>query len=294
MKELDDFLKLSICAEFYALASTHYQKALSLLESKKRNPMLWDVITWELSTASYTIAKLYFEAKAEEKETREKIIAYLQTALKNCDLDVHGAKYEDFFQRTGDVHFMLGYSHEALLAMPVDGEKKRKSLIYLTFFHFDKSLGIYAASGRFYEFVNVAIFEMEFLLGLINETSTLNVKLKYLSNVADLIHQFVRVLEWQRRLAKEEGAEPVIEDTRMAPVLLKLEEKIKNLFMAMIKCVNSSTIKSKEAKLTPLKKMFSYLLRTSSANQSVRELSAILLENLTRVHVDLINSDLLN
>lgn len=291
LKELNDFLKLSVCSEFYALASAHYQKGLSLLESKKRNPTLWDVITWELSTATYTIGKLYFEAKADEKETRERIIAYLQVALKNCDLDVHGAKYEDFFQRTGDIHFMLGFSHEALLAMPVEGEKKRKSLIYLTFFHFDKALVIYAGSGRLYEFVNVSIFEMEFILSLIHETTgaTLNVKMKYLCNVAELLAQFVRMQKWFGDCDEERSRITAAgeEDHRLGPVLLKLEEKMKTFFMTMIKCINSSTIKSKDAKLAPIKKMFSYLLRNASAEQSVRELSVILLENFQRVLLDL-------
>lgn len=289
LKELEDCLKLSICAEFYAVACSHYQKALSLLESKKRNPTLWDVITWELSTASYTIAKLYFEAKtAADRNMRDKIIAYLQTALKNCDLR-NGPKYEDFFQRTGDVHFMLGFSHEALLAMPVESEKKRKSLIYLTFFHFGKALTIYATSGRFYEFVNVAIFEMDFLLGIVTQAggAMLNVKMKYLANVSELIDQFVRVLEMQQPAGVED-------DERLVPVMLKLEERIKNYFMAMIKYINSSAIKSKETRVAPFKRMFAHLLRTTSGELDVQELSAILLERLQKIQIDLLNSELKN
>lgn len=296
LKELDDLLKLSICAEFYSLALSHYQKALRLLESKKQNPTLWDVITWELSTASYTIAKLYFEAKAEEKETREKIIVYLQAALKNCDLDVHGAKYEEFYQRTGDIHFMLGFSHESMLSMPVENEKKRKSLVYLTFFHFEKAIGIYTTSGRFYEFVNVAIFEMDFVLGLTNGPGSFSGKLKYMANVGDLIAQSVRVLATQQKML-EEGAdgEDNVEDLRMVPVLSKLEEKVKNYFMALIKCLNASTVKNKDPKLVPLKKMFSYMLRnvSSSSSLSVLEMTTILFESLRRVHIDLQASDLL-
>lgn len=320
LKELDEFMRLSICAEFYSLATMNYQKGLSLLESKKRNPTLWDVITWELSTASYTIAKLFFEAKSseagggEERETREKTISYLQTALKNCDLDLHSARYEDFYQRTGDVHFMLGFSHEALLAMPVETEKKKKSLVYLTFFHYDKSLLVYETSNRFYEFVNVAIFEVDFLTGAVNETATtMNQKWKYLGNVKELIGQFVRVLEaLQRDETEREGDRKeqandekdkqderkvdceVEEDERLLPVLLKLEDKVKAYLMAMIKCVNGSSIKSKEAKLAPLKKMFSYLLRNVNAEIRVQELVKVLLTNFGKVHGDLISLELGN
>lgn len=286
LKESNMIMKFPICAEFYALASSHYQKALTLLESKKRNPTLWDVITWELSSASYQFAKLFFEANPEEtdRETREKIIAYLQAALKNCDLDVHGAKYDEFLQRTSDIHFMLAFSHVMLL--PGCEEKKRKSYVYLAFFHFGKSL---AVSGRFHDLFNVASFEMTFLLSLIEDKKTsLNTKLKYLTNLAEMMAQCVRGLQLQSEEEEEEG---VVDDERVVPVLLKFEEKLKTFLMTLIKCINGSAIKSKEAKLAPMKKMFSYLLRNAKATLGVRELSAILLESFQRVHQDLISAD---
>lgn len=289
LKESNMIMKFPICAEFYALASSHYQKALTLLESKKRNPTLWDVITWELSSASYQFAKLYFEANPEEtdRETREKIIAYLQAALKNCDLDVHGARYEEFLQRTSDIHFMLGFSHVMLLPSCVKGEKKWKSYVYLAFFHFGKSL----ASGRFYDLFNVAIFEVEFLLSLIDDKKTsLNTKLKYLANLAEMMAQCVRGLQLEAE-EERDGSPVVVEDERVVPVLLRFEEKLKAFLMALIKCINSSAIKSKEAKLAPVKKMFSYLLRNANASLSARELSAVLLESFQRVHQDLISAD---
>lgn len=292
-KELDDCMKLSICGELYSLATAYYQKALGLLESKRRNPALWEVITWELSTSSYTIAKLYFETKSDEGETREKTISYLQTALKNCVLDTNSARYEEFYQRTGDVHFMLGFSHEGLLAMPMDSEKKRKSLIHLTFFHYDKALSVYEASNRLYEFANVAVFELDFLQSLLTEPGSVNMKLKYLANVKALLEQFVRVLENRAKV-------DCVEDARVGPVLLKVEEKLKNFFMALIKCLNSgnSTVKSKETKLAPLKKMFAYLLRSNSHQMTSavigNELTVILMESFKKILLDLINSDLLN
>lgn len=45
----------------YDSAFTHYQRALAILESKKRNCNLWEVVTWELSTGKFTLGKHMLE-----------------------------------------------------------------------------------------------------------------------------------------------------------------------------------------------------------------------------------------
>ena len=43
---------------FYNKALASYQKALQVLGSRKSNPMIWDTITWDLSTTLFTMATL--------------------------------------------------------------------------------------------------------------------------------------------------------------------------------------------------------------------------------------------
>lgn len=45
----------------YENAFTSYQRALTILESKKQNSQLWDLVTWELSSGKFTLAKLMQE-----------------------------------------------------------------------------------------------------------------------------------------------------------------------------------------------------------------------------------------
>lgn len=45
----------------YESAFTSYQRALTILESKKQNSQLWDVVNWELSSGKFTLAKHMFE-----------------------------------------------------------------------------------------------------------------------------------------------------------------------------------------------------------------------------------------
>lgn len=42
---------------FYNEAFSYYEKAQDILGSRKSNPELWDLVNWELSTATFTLAK---------------------------------------------------------------------------------------------------------------------------------------------------------------------------------------------------------------------------------------------
>lgn len=44
--------------QIYENAFHHYNRALGILGSKKDNPELWDILTWELSTSTFTWAQL--------------------------------------------------------------------------------------------------------------------------------------------------------------------------------------------------------------------------------------------
>lgn len=43
--------------KFYDLAFSNYQRALGILENRKQNPVLWDLVIWELSTGTFTLAQ---------------------------------------------------------------------------------------------------------------------------------------------------------------------------------------------------------------------------------------------
>lgn len=58
-----DFFFKKTC---YENAFSYYQRALTILESKKQNSELWNLVTWELSSGKFTLAKLmqdYFRSK---------------------------------------------------------------------------------------------------------------------------------------------------------------------------------------------------------------------------------------
>ena len=56
---------------FYGKAIASYQKALQVLGERKYNPVVWDSVNWELSTALYTMATLLQDYPACVKVSRD-------------------------------------------------------------------------------------------------------------------------------------------------------------------------------------------------------------------------------
>lgn len=63
LNESKEFSFKKVC---YENAFTSYQRALTILESKKQNSKLWDLVTWELSSGKLTLGKLMMEFFADE------------------------------------------------------------------------------------------------------------------------------------------------------------------------------------------------------------------------------------
>lgn len=62
--EMDEFSFKKIC---YESGFTSYERALAVLELRKNNPELWDLVHWELSCAKYSLGKLMTEHFKENK-----------------------------------------------------------------------------------------------------------------------------------------------------------------------------------------------------------------------------------
>lgn len=43
--------------QFYDFAFKSYNRALAILETRKQNPVLWDLVVWELSTGTFALAQ---------------------------------------------------------------------------------------------------------------------------------------------------------------------------------------------------------------------------------------------
>lgn len=55
---LEDENNFSFKKVCYESAFSSYEKALAILESKKQNFQLWNIVTWELSSGKFTLSEL--------------------------------------------------------------------------------------------------------------------------------------------------------------------------------------------------------------------------------------------
>lgn len=76
--------------DFHNKELSSYQKALQVLGSRKTNPVIWDAVTWDLSTTLYNIATLLQDYPPTGNKVRK-----FQNSLNNIP-----CKFQTFFLGT--------------------------------------------------------------------------------------------------------------------------------------------------------------------------------------------------
>lgn len=61
---------------FYNEAFAYYEKAHDVLGSRKSNPELWDLVNWEMSTATFTLAKQMQDFSTADEVCEKTIYAF--------------------------------------------------------------------------------------------------------------------------------------------------------------------------------------------------------------------------
>lgn len=97
---------------FYDGAFTSYQRALGVLETRKCNPVLWDLVNWELSTSTFTLAQHIIDntpaARWMDPDAEQEIIELLLRSLKMCDTETVGERQVLYAFRQALVYQRLG------------------------------------------------------------------------------------------------------------------------------------------------------------------------------------------
>lgn len=93
---------------FYNEAFNYYEKAKDCLDTRKANAELWDLVQWELSTATFTLAKQLQDFSSADKnslaEASKEVLDLLQKSLKLCDVEHAGARQVLYSFRSGLIH----------------------------------------------------------------------------------------------------------------------------------------------------------------------------------------------
>ncbi|KAG4071255.1 hypothetical protein HA402_003959 [Bradysia odoriphaga] len=128
----------------YESAFYHYNRALGILGSRKDNPELselWDILTWELSTSTFTWAQMVMENTEEflqDDENYTKLNELWQKALKACDDKTSGPRQTLYKNRKAVIHARIGeIFYKLYVRERLAGKKVHSQLCHL---HDDKAI----------------------------------------------------------------------------------------------------------------------------------------------------------
>ncbi|XP_053667368.1 erythroid differentiation-related factor 1 [Anopheles marshallii] len=156
---------VNVQKKFYHEAFGYYQHALSTLGTRKENPELWSLVTWELSTATFNLAKQLQDHNVisvdgqggqtqSQEEIEQEVVDMLQRALKLCDQDNSGPKQVLYSFRAGLIHHRIASYHHMSYRYTVD-EHRRKTCLRLTKLHYEKAASIFENLSEPQEFLQI-------------------------------------------------------------------------------------------------------------------------------------------
>uniref|UniRef100_A0A182P9L4 Erythroid differentiation-related factor 1 n=1 Tax=Anopheles epiroticus TaxID=199890 RepID=A0A182P9L4_9DIPT len=149
--------------KFYNEAFEYYHRALGILGTRKDHPDMWSLVTWELSTATFNLAKQLQDHNViavdgqggqSQEEVEQEVVEMLQRALKLCDQDNSGPKQVLYSFRAGLIHHRIAsYYHMSYRSTAL--EHRRKTCLRLTKLHYEKAANIFESLSEPQEFLQI-------------------------------------------------------------------------------------------------------------------------------------------
>lgn len=244
--------------KMYQESFDSYNKALAILVNRKNNPEVWDMVTWELSTATFTLAKQMQDNSTEDEkidEIEREVLEMLMKSLKLCDLETNGPRHVLYCFRAGLIHHRIGSFYHQQLRRISDDTKKRTTL-QICRLNYEKSINLLQQLKEFKEFFQVQLERIALQEFLAEETSNNQTKIK---NYQITLNFFVESLEMLNQILR---AKSIVDEDETFNLLELFEKRLQNVLKSLTKLTMAKKIDQKLQ--TIYKKMFSFTLRSSS------------------------------
>ncbi|XP_026677661.1 erythroid differentiation-related factor 1-like [Diaphorina citri] len=255
----------------YNLALDHYTRALTVLAHRKHNSLIWDTVTWELSTALYNLAVLSQEfphyssnKKVHHREEMEReVVDLLQKALKYCDIDTPSPRQVVYQYRAAIIHHRLASLHHNSYRTHDDSDTKRK----LAMLHYEKSARLLTDLDNISDLLRVQL-ERIALAEYIADRSSVQNRIKHLQSALAFAVQCAPALDL---IASENGdscspnGEPDSALVDRTSLVQLLEQRLQVLLKSLTKlCWKNSSPKLAEMGVR-YKEAYSRLLKREGA-----------------------------
>uniref|UniRef100_A0A1B0D9L3 Uncharacterized protein n=1 Tax=Phlebotomus papatasi TaxID=29031 RepID=A0A1B0D9L3_PHLPP len=256
--------------KYYNEAFSCYNRALGMLKERKSNPQIWDILYWELSTATFILAQQMQDSWDEKCERYQEIMDLLHRSLKLCQTHSDVDRAKGYAYRTGQINTRFGMvcGNMVRYQSAECDEKKRKNMVQLCRFYYDKAVSIFREGDHLSECIEVLTDLLEFT----NSQIDFGGRVKILHFTMNVMKQIKEILEIYS--GPEEN-------------LKSLEIQCQNVFKNLVKVTISATNRSGREKegsvelLNVLKKMYSASLK--SPKDKDKTIKDKLLENIATI-----------
>ena len=264
---------LQMQKRMYQESFNSYHRALAILENRKENPELWDMVNWELSTATFNLAKQMQDCSASEGSTEElerEVLEMLKKALKLCDLETNSSRQVLYCFRAGLIYHRLGsFYHQSLRT--ISDDTKKRTILQLCRLNYEKSANLLESLKEFKDYFQVQVERIALQEHLAEESATIQQKIK------NYQHAFQHFLETLPMLQQLMEAKAVIDSEEIYSLMELFEKRLQHVLKTLTKLALSG--KKQDPKAEVYKKMFACTLRSSKVmelNQLVNHLITVL------------------
>lgn len=274
--EIQTCKTLQMQKKMYHESFNSYHRALMILENRKANPELWDMVTWELSTATFNLAKQMQDFSTNDTNTDElerDVLEMLMKALKLCDLEIASARQVLYSFRAGLIHHRLGSFYHQTLRNVVDDAKKRTTL-QLCRINYEKSSGLLESLKEFKDYFQVQMERIALQEFLAEESLTTQQKVK---NYQMAINHYYETF---KMLGHLQQAKTIMDSDEILTLLELLEKRLQHILKTLTKLAISGNKNNLKADV--YKKMFACTLR-SAAKLEITEIVSHLLSVLEKI-----------
>lgn len=255
--ETDSVKSIEIQKKLYHQAFDSYNQALSILRHRKENPELWDHVSWELSTATFNLAKemqdnpvAYGSADVVERD----VLEILMKALKYCDIETNSSRQVLYIFRAGLIHQRLAsFYHQSLRI--VGDENKRKNLLQLCRHNYEKAANLLSSLNEFKDYFKVQVERVALSEFLAEESLSNQNKIK---NLQMALTYFVESLKMMKAMST---VKLVIDADEVLTLLELFEKRLQFVLKSLTKFTMIG--KKVDQKTEVYKKMFAFTLRNN-------------------------------
>ncbi|KAG5681673.1 hypothetical protein PVAND_011087 [Polypedilum vanderplanki] len=271
---------VNIRKKLYTQAFESYNRALSLLGNRKSNQELYDHVHWELSTATFNLAKQMQDESVVEQSREDlerDVLDILMKALKLCDTESNSSRQELYIFRAGLIHQRIASLYHQQLRM-ISEENKRKTLLQLCRLHYEKSSNFLASLTEFRDFFKVQMERVALNEFLAEETTSVSMKMKNLQFALNVLIESLKMLN------SLVAAKSIMESDEILTLLELFEKRLQFILKTLTKLAKS--VKKNEQKAEMYKQMFACTLRNMNESLSLIELAKHLekvLENVIKL-----------